>query len=93
MVNEVDTELVKRQRFELMAVRLANHLDLANCDDFEKLPGQIKTMFNSMKYVDVVFPLMQKDKEEFGLSYRQLEIKYGVPKSTIQLYFSAPKKK
>lgn len=93
MVNDVDQDLVKRQRFELMAVRLANHLDLANCDDFEKLPVQIQTMFNGMKYVDVVFPLMQRDKEVFALSYRQLEIKYGVPKSTIQLYFNTPKKK
>lgn len=75
-----------------MAVRLAKHLDLADCETFAGLPVQIQTMLNGMKYVDVVFPLMQQDREELSLSYRQLEIKYGVPKSTIQLYFNPPKK-
>lgn len=66
-----------------MAVLLANHLELSPADSFVDLPVQIQTMLNSFKYIDVVLPLMQRDRDKFGLSFRQLEIKYGVTKSTI----------
>jgi len=90
---EQEIEQIKRQRFELMAIRLAKHLDLADCDNFDDLPGDIRDLLNGYKYFDLIFPLMQKDRDELSLSYRQLEIKYGVPKSTIQLYLNDPKKK
>lgn len=93
MIDNGQIEQNKRQRFEVMAVRLANHLNLSTADTFSMLPDQVKFMLNGFKYLDVVLPLMQQDRERLSLSYRQLEIKYGVPKSTIQMYLNgAPKK-
>lgn len=93
MIDNDQIQFNKRQRFEVMAVRLANHLNLSEADTFMSLPGQVQTMLNGLKYLDVVLPLMQQDRERLLLSYRQLEIKYGVPKSTIQMYLNgAPKK-
>jgi len=73
----------QRRRFEVMAVRLANHLDLSGVEVFDQLPAQVKTMFNGLKYIEIVLPLMQNDRDRFQMSFRQLSIKYGVPKSTI----------
>ena len=78
-----EREKRQRERFEQMAVLLANHLELSPVDSFVDLPAQIQTMLNSFKYIDLVLPLMQRDRDKFGLSFRQLEIKYGVTKSTI----------
>lgn len=78
-----EREKRQRERFEQMAVFLANHLELSPVDSFVDLPAQIQTMLNSFKYIDLVLPLMQRDRDKFGLSFRQLEIKYGVTKSTI----------
>jgi hypothetical protein len=72
-----------RERFEKMAVLLANHLELSNAQLFAELPVKIQEMFNGLRYIDIVLPLMQRDREKYGLSFRQLEIKYGVTKSTI----------
>ncbi|MGL4641001.1 MAG: hypothetical protein ACRCVX_14900 [Shewanella sp.] len=74
-----------------MAVRLAAHLDLAKCEDFYCLPTLVQKTFNAMKYIELVSPLMEKDREQLGLSYRQLEIKYGIPKSTIQVHLNDKK--
>lgn len=92
MTNDEQIKFNKRQRFEVMAVRLANHLNLSVADTFVMLPEQVKIMLNGLKYLDVVLPLMQHDRDRLSLSYRQLEIKYGVPKSTIQMYLNGPKK-
>lgn len=78
-----DREKRQRERFEKWAVVLANHLELSPVDSFDDLPGTVKSMFNGFKYIDVVLPLMQYDRDKSGLSFRQLEIKYGVTKSTI----------
>lgn len=78
-----EREKRQRERFEKWAVVLANHLELSPVDSFNDLPVTIKSMFNGFKYIDVVLPLMQHDRDKSGLSFRQLEIKYGVTKSTI----------
>jgi hypothetical protein len=78
-----EREKRQRERFEKWAVVLANHLELSAVDTFDNLPVSIKTMLNGFKYIDVVLPLMQFDRDKSGLSFRQLEIKYGVTKSTI----------
>lgn len=93
MTNDEQIQFNKRQRFEVMAVRLANHLNLSVSDTFVMLPEQVKSMLNGLKYLDVVLPLMQHDRDRLLLSYRQLEIKYGVPKSTIQMYLNGTPKK
>ena len=83
MVQNETIERNRRQRFELMAVRLANHLNLSGVDNFDELPAQVKTILNGLKYIDIVLPLMQHDRDNLQMSFRQLSIKYGVPKSTI----------
>lgn len=87
--NQQQIESNQRQRFEIMAVRLANHLELSTATEFDELPAHIKTMLNSFKYIDLVVPLMRNDRDGVNqLSLRQLEIKYGVPKSTIRDYLT-----
>lgn len=78
-------ELRKRQRFEVMAVRLANFLGMSAAATFEDLPVKVREHFNGMRYYDIVKPLIQQDHYA-GMSYRQLCIRYGVAKSTIQVY-------
>lgn len=92
MINHDHIERNKRQRFEEMAVRLANYMKWSEADTFMSLPLVIQTQLNGMKYIDVVLPLIRRDREENGLSYRGLEIKYGVSKSTIQENLSGEKK-
>lgn len=86
--NENEIEQIKRERFEIMAVRLANFLELSSVTVFVDLPVHVQTMLNGFKYIDIVVPLMRKDRDANQLSFRQLEIKYGVPKSTIRDYLN-----
>lgn len=78
-----EREKRQRERFEKWAVVLANYLELSPVDSFDELPVMVKSMFNGFKYIDIVLPLMQHDRDKLRLSFRQLEIKYGVTKSTI----------
>ena len=87
MTKQERIEYNKKQRFEKMAVRLANHLGLSSVSDFLDLPNQVKDMLNSFKYIDLVMPLIKEDRHCLNpLSLRQLEVKYGIPKSTINDY-------
>lgn len=83
----------QRERFEMMVVRLANLLELSSVDKFELLPPLVRDAFKSFKYLDVVLPLIHHDREVNTMSYRQLEIKYGIPKSTIQNYLNGSRYK
>lgn len=83
----------RRERFEHMAVALANHLGLSAAHTFSELPAPVQATLNSFKYLDIVLPLMQRDRDKLGLSFRQLEIKYGITKSTIHRLISDRKLK
>lgn len=83
MVTTEKIEQKKRERFEVMAVRLAKHLQISNAETFNDLPTEAKTAFNDMDYIDIVRLLIISDKSKLGLSCRQLEVKYGVPRSTV----------
>ena len=78
-----DARRKKRERFELMAVRVAAFLKLSNAATFDALPMPVKESFNKMQYNELVKPLMMNDKYK-GMTCRQLGIKYGIPKSTVQ---------
>lgn len=75
-----------RERYELMTVRLARHLKMTTVERYEELPRSVKEAFCRWRYNEIVLPLIVVDKEVNGLSLRQLEIKYGLPKSTIQYH-------
>lgn len=75
-----------RERYEVMTVRLARHLKLSVAEKYEDLPGTVKSTFCRLTYNEIALPLMVFDKEVNGLSLRQLEIKYGIPRSTIQYH-------
>lgn len=79
-------EEVNQERFKVMAVRLARHLHLSTAEDFDSLPISVKNTFRRFKYHELVMPLVEYDRETLGLTFRQLEIKYGLPKSTIQYH-------
>ena len=83
LISWVNARKKKRERFEVMAVRVASFLKLSNAPTFEALPTQVKERFNKMQYNELVKPLMMNDKYN-GMSCRQLGIKYGIPKSTVQ---------
>lgn len=86
-------EKIQRERFEIMAVRLARHLSLSNVDEFELLPVSVKSTLNRLQYFEIVMPLIENDRDKFGLSLRQLENKYGLKKSTIHYHLNRPEKK
>ena len=92
MRTQKEIEEKKRERFEFMALRLAHFMHLSEAETFEDLPAQVRVTFNGLKYHEVVLPLMDFDKSN-GLSVRQLEIKYGIPKSTVQYHLSNWRKK
>lgn len=75
-----------RERLEIMTLRLARHLDMTVANTYEELPVSVKETFCRWKYTEIVLPLIIFDKEVNGLSLRQLEIKYGLPKSTIDYH-------
>ena len=79
-------EKVWREKFEVMAVRLAHHLGMSKAESFDQLPTSIRNTLNGLRYYEIVLPLVIHDREVLGLSYRQLEIKYGLPKSNIQYH-------
>jgi len=74
------------ERYQIMTVRLARHLKLTSVDQYDDLPVSVRETFCRWKYTEIVLPLIVHDKEVNGLSLRQLEIKYGVKKSTIDYH-------
>ena len=76
----------KRERFEAMAVRLANHLEMSTAAKFVDLPVKVRDHFNGMRYYDIIKPLIQEDYYGGRLTYQQLSIRYGIAKSTVQTY-------
>jgi hypothetical protein len=83
-------ELRRRERFKVMAVRLANHLQMSSADTWEKLPLPVQEYFESQRYCDVVRVLIIKDNHG-GQSVRQLSIKYGLSSTAIQNHLSKNK--
>lgn len=73
----------KRQRFEAMAIRLANFLDLSQADAYDKLPINLRTHFEDLDYCDLVVRLMKFDKRN-GMTFQQISNKYGIPKTTVR---------
>ncbi len=73
----------KEQRFKNMAVLLAKYLRMDISGDFDTWPEPTKTLFLSMRYIDIVTPLMIHDRRYNKMSYKQISIKYGVAKTTI----------
>lgn len=80
-------EARKRERFEVMAVRLANHLNMSGADTWDKLPQSAKDYFNGLRYCDVVKPLIIQDNHG-GQSVRQISIKYGLSPTAVQNHIS-----
>lgn len=76
-------EQQRRDRFEVMAVRLANHLNLSSAERWADLPQTARDYFNGQKYCDIVKPLIIRDSHK-GQSVRQLAIKYGLSSSAVQ---------
>lgn len=73
----------QRERHERMAVLFASHCHMAKCEKFADLPIHIQEVLIEMQYKDIVLPLMCQDRYRNGLSYRQLSIKYGIPRSSV----------
>lgn len=88
--SDVEIEDKRRARFEVMAVRLANHLNLSSADTWAKLPQTAREYFNGQKYCDIVKPLIIRDNMR-GQSVRQLAIKYGLSSSAVQNHLSRNK--
>lgn len=93
MVNEQEIEAKKRERFEVMAVRLAAHLSLSKAEKFADLPAAVREHLETMSYCELVAPLMRLDKSK-GHSIRMLATKYGLPKTTVGYHLNknCPKK-
>ena len=73
----------KRERFETMAVRLANHLQMSMADSYDHLPPLVRSHFESLRYCDIIKPLIIRDNAN-GQTVRQLAIKYGLSPTAIQ---------
>jgi len=73
----------RRERFEVMAVRLANHTGMSKADSFDHLPPSIREHLNGLRYCDIVKPLIQADHAK-GASFRMMAVKYGLSKRSIQ---------
>ena len=80
-------EARRRERFEVMAVRLANHLQMSTADTWAKLPPTVQEYFESQRYCDVVRVLIIRDNHS-GQSVRQLSIKYGLSSTAIQSHIA-----
>jgi hypothetical protein len=73
---------INRERFEVMAVRLAHHLEMSKAELFKDLPPKLQAYFNTLDYADIVMPLINEDRYK-GLAYRGLSIKYGISTTEI----------
>ncbi len=80
---EAQIESKVRERFELMAVRCANHLKMSSAKNFADLPPQIREHLEGLRYSDIIRPLVLYDRSN-GATVRQLSIKYARAASTIQ---------
>lgn len=80
-------EQKRRERFEVMAVRLAQYLNMSQAEKFADLPPKIREHFDGLKYADIVRPLIAVDRTA-GFSVRQLSIKYGLSLSAIHNHIS-----
>ena len=85
-------EINRRKKFELLAVRLANHLSMSNAKSYIDLPQTVRDYFEAQNYRDIALQLAAVDYRN-GLSMRQLKNKYGLPKSTIHDYISGNRKR
>lgn len=82
MKDQKQIEAKRRERFEVMAVRLANRLEMSQAETFDQLPTPIREHFESLRYCDIVKPMIQDDYAH-GLSMRRLSIKYGLSLTAI----------
>jgi len=85
-------EAARRERFEQMAVRLANYRKISSATTYSSLPLGVREIMEGMQYCDVVKPLMAFDREK-GMTIRGLSIKYGLPKTTVASYLDKIDKK
>lgn len=85
--SDEQVEARRRERFEVMAVRLANHLQMSTADTWSKLPQPVRDYFNGQRYCDVVRVLIIQDNHS-GQSVRQLSIKYGLSSTAIQSHIA-----
>jgi len=87
MRNNEQIEAKRRERFEIMAVRLAKRLEMSHAETFDQLPVPIRKHMEGLRYCDIVRPLIQADHAD-GYSLRRLAIKYGLSKTAISNHIS-----
>lgn len=80
-------EAKKRERYEVMVVRVANHLNLSKAQTFEALPARVREHLEQLKYCELIIPLLRADREK-GLSLRALAVRYGLGKTTVSYHLS-----
>lgn len=80
--DEKQIEQKRRERFEVMAVRLANRTGMSTAEKFSELPVPIREHLDGLRYCDIIRSLVQSDHAD-GYSIRRLAIKYGISKTAI----------
>lgn len=78
--DEIKTQ--QRKRFEVMAVRMAQYLNLSQAEKFEGLPPAIRQHLEGLRYCDVIRPLVLSDHAA-GQSMRAIAIKYAISKTAV----------
>lgn len=92
MKNMTDAQRVadnKRERHKVMAGRLAFHLGFSKSDRFEDAPVKVQAFLMSIRYNSLIGPLVKTDRAN-GLTYGQLEIKYGIYAADLHGIVNAP---
>lgn len=87
-----EIEAKKRERYELMVVRVANYLNLSKAQTFEALPVEVREHLEQLSYCDLIMPLMRADRKK-GLSLRALAVRYGLGKTTVSYHLGKKRPK
>lgn len=89
--NDQQIEAKRRERFEVMGVRFANHLGLSSAEKWSDLPANARETISGLRYCNLVKPLIIRDNRN-GASVRQLSIKYALSTRAIQHHLSGAKR-
>lgn len=69
--------------FKKACIRFALHFKLTEADEWDCLSNELRAMFETLEYKAVIKAFICDDRNLGQMSWAQLEIKYGLPQTTI----------
>lgn len=83
------TEKIDRQRFERMAILLANYTGVSQASVYADLPAGVRRHYEIMTYPELIRPLVYRDRMERAKSWQQIALYYHITISAARAIMSS----